>query len=401
MARNFWRDRSEDETHYDFLGDRNVDFCLSPLNNSRESLLSNHDHTEDIEYEGPSGVALGTSTPHRYATESHYLGDRGRRMSRTSSRIRGSYSLDSRHTRSPEHSRTSHHTSRNTQTREQSQPHRKQKEPEKFDGVTIDFRDFLVQFEQIASWNGWSESEMAQQLIMCLSGEARKLLSHIEPHRLHTYELLKESLTKRFCPAERKAAYATEFYSRVRKSGEGVDDYGYALRRLWYLAFPGQVAADVHLINAFVNGLHDKEMKKHISLSHPTTLESAIGLAIEYEAVESSIARTSPSEKTTSNVQAVRQGGKSIPASQASQSTSGIDELTQTMKTCFNDLARQLQSRRKPYCYYCGKEGHISPQCLEKQNARSSGGRDRRQPTSQGQAQGQAEGHSTQSKPLN
>ena len=75
MARNFWRDRSEDETHYDFLGDRNVDFCLSPLNNSRESLLSNHDHTstEDIEKEGPSGVALGTSTPHRYATESHHL----------------------------------------------------------------------------------------------------------------------------------------------------------------------------------------------------------------------------------------------------------------------------------------------------------------------------------------
>ena len=82
-----------------------------------------------------------------------------------------------------------------------------QKEPEKFDGVTLDFRDFLFQFEQLASLKGWSESEMSQQLIMCLRGEARKLLTHISPYRQHISEPLNESFTNRICPAERNVAY--------------------------------------------------------------------------------------------------------------------------------------------------------------------------------------------------
>ena len=58
-----------------------------------------------------------------------------------------------------------------------------QKEPENFDEVTIDFRYFLVQFEEIASLNGWNESGIAQQLIMCLSSEMKvKLLSQIAPY---------------------------------------------------------------------------------------------------------------------------------------------------------------------------------------------------------------------------
>ncbi|KAK3088175.1 hypothetical protein FSP39_015678 [Pinctada imbricata] len=181
---------------------------------------------------------------------------------------------------------------------------RKQKEPDKFDGQSVDFRDYIVQFEQIANWNGWTSAEMAQQLTMNLSGEARKLLGHIEKSKLADYNRLKDVLLNRFCPPERKAAYATEFYSRVRKPNENIDEFGYALRRLWYLAFPNEGSSYVHLIKAFVNGLSDLEMKKHISLSHPETLEAAIGLAIEFEAVVNSF-------QQNTGVKVVRQRSKS------------------------------------------------------------------------------------------
>lgn len=52
-----------------------------------------------------------------------------------------------------------------------------EKEPEKFDGRSIDWQDYIISFEQVADWNGWNERERAQQLIMSLKGNAQKLLS--------------------------------------------------------------------------------------------------------------------------------------------------------------------------------------------------------------------------------
>lgn len=240
--------------------------------------------------------------------------------------------------------------------------YKKQKDPEKFDGQTVDFRDYIVQFEQIANWNQWSVVEMAQQLTMCLSGEARKMLGHIDRSKLADYYALKEILLKRFCPPERKAAYATEFYARVKKPGESIDEFGYALRRLWYLAFPGEGSADVHLIKAFINGLSDLEMKKHISLSHPATLEAAIGLAIEYEAVLNSFG-TKPSF-----VKAVRSRSKSPNPDK----TDEVGGLVKVLQNCFSELKKDIsdlssKGHREPTCFTCGVKGHISPNCPKRE----------------------------------
>lgn len=41
----------------------------------------------------------------------------------------------------------------------------REKEPEKFDGISTDWQDYIISFEQFADWNNWNERERSQQLI--------------------------------------------------------------------------------------------------------------------------------------------------------------------------------------------------------------------------------------------
>ena len=58
---------------------------------------------------------------------------------------------------------------------------------------------------------------------------------------------------------------------------------------------------EVHVIDQFINGLGHHELQKHVQFRHPRTLHEAIGLATEYEVLESSIDRVKKpqNEETT------------------------------------------------------------------------------------------------------
>ncbi|CAC5391537.1 unnamed protein product [Mytilus coruscus] len=141
--------------------------------------------------------------------------------------------------------------------RSKTQITRREKEPEKFDGKSIDWKDYIVHFEKMAVWNQWNECDKAQQLSMSLRGSAQKLLGDLPPEIVNDYSNLKSTLSQRFNPKERVTACRCEFRTRTRKTyPEG--EYNLFLEQL-----------------------------KHVQFAHPQTLQAAIACAVEYDAFTS------------------------------------------------------------------------------------------------------------------
>ena len=56
------------------------------------------------------------------------------------------------------------------------------------------------------------------------------------------------------------------------------------------MAFPGipYDAKEIYIIDQFIYGLGNQELKKHVKFKHPKTLDHAISLAVEFESFEGS-----------------------------------------------------------------------------------------------------------------
>ena len=167
---------------------------------------------------------------------------------------------------------------------------RKQCDPDKFDGEKIDWTDYLKHFETVSDWNNWSYREKGMQLAMSLRGQAQRVLGDLSFYgAVEDFDSLVKELTRRFSPVERETSYRLEFRNRVRQSQESVMQFGYALRRLASEAFPSipNDCQEQWVLDQFVIGLNNHELKKHVQFGHPKNLNEAIALALEYESFES------------------------------------------------------------------------------------------------------------------
>ena len=99
---------------------------------------------------------------------------------------------------------------------------RKAKDSKPFDGVKIEWCDYLKHFLYVAEWNDWDDEEIAEQLVMTFDGQALKLLGELDNHILGNFTLLVRELNRRFDPTEWAEAWKIEFHSRFRKPKESV-----------------------------------------------------------------------------------------------------------------------------------------------------------------------------------
>ena len=246
---------------------------------------------------------------------------------------------------------------------------RKQKEPDKFDGKSVEWKDFLVHFEQVSDWNCWSYEERSQQLVMSLRGEAQKLLGDLTLEQQKDYDNLKSILTKRFNPQELVIAHRCEFRSRKRNKGESPSDYGYALRRLGCLAFPEMTYNDreINVLEQFINGIGNSAIHDHVIFHHPKTLEEAISLAIEFEAVKG----------PQFSLHKPLYGGEGVNSVNSKKENEPFKEMTELMKlmkdcvdklTKFRGLGRKGKNKdvKNMECYECHQLGHLSYDCPKK-----------------------------------
>lgn len=237
------------------------------------------------------------------------------------------------------------------------------RDPKPFDGVKIEWCDYIKHFETVADWNGWSPAEKAKQLVMCFDGEAIKLLGELPKEVLSDYKLLVHDLNRRYDPTERAQAWKVEFRNRFRKPTESIMQYAQSLTRLVSKAFPNMpsYAQQQWVLDQFTMGIGSLELQRHVQFGHPKELSEAVSLATEYEAFEAGMKHKKPYQKP-SEVFSV------IPVSDHSSSskTFGKDKSHNPSQGNHGyhgyqkNSGENTETRR---CHYCKKPGHLIKDC--------------------------------------
>ncbi|MEW8341708.1 MAG: hypothetical protein AB2708_17830, partial [Candidatus Thiodiazotropha taylori] len=228
---------------------------------------------------------------------------------------------------------------------------RKEKEPDKFDGRNVEYRDFIAHFETVALWNKWDQTEKAQQLAMCLRGQAQKLLGELNPNELNDYDHLRKILSQRYDPQERSVAYRCEFRSRKRQKNENPSDFAYALKRLACLAYPEMPydCREINVLEQYLNNVGSSDLKEHVIFRHPKSVDEAY--TVEYEAVKG--IQVFPSKPKTEQEQGVVQALKSNQNSKSETTPniqSSLNDLLQALNVCmekWNKTLHDLQCANK------------------------------------------------------
>ncbi|KAK0140088.1 hypothetical protein N1851_022974 [Merluccius polli] len=181
-------------------------------------------------------------------------------------------------------------------------------------GGTSDWEAFHAQFELLAHAGEWTEEEKALQLAMCLTDDALKCLLLISPEDRHDYGALVGALKRRFGQCVRPDLLKNELSSRCRLPGEPLrvlaNDIESLTRRA-YAHMPPDVQSELAR-DQFIRALSPTELRVHVQLEHPQSVQAALELAVEREIVWGVSAGSSRSEGMPTTRVARRPGEASV-----------------------------------------------------------------------------------------
>ena len=157
-------------------------------------------------------------------------------------------------------------------------------------------------------------------------------------------------------------------------------EFGYSIRRLVGQAFPKySVSAQEEMsIDYFIQGLDVGELKVHVQLMHPITLESAISHAFEYESLKAE----SYSSLSKPHTAALHEGDNSCDISVENELKyykGEVDKLKESLKKLMSaqdnvenrktwqKRQKERNTRRRPQqmdlCFKCGSSDHYIADC--------------------------------------
>jgi hypothetical protein len=273
-----------------------------------------------------------------------------------------------------------------------------------FNEKEVTWPDYLVQFEAVAAWNGWTKPERAMQLVAALSGRATSFLAGLSTRQKLDYDYLLQRLTARFDPVSQATAVRAELRLRQRRKNETLSEFGEEVRQMIIRAYStwDTAAREDLAVERFIDGLTDRDQQRHVTLAAPTTLTAAITTAAHFENVvkrHAPVAVPKPPKvewqvfPEKRRVQAV---GNQTEADLAGAVTAALkpfmQQLEVVLKSCSNRPEPMPQAPCRPpagprggaragrgqpppgktgragpdggrRCWTCGEEGHFSREC--------------------------------------
>ncbi|ESO90373.1 hypothetical protein LOTGIDRAFT_164300 [Lottia gigantea] len=172
--------------------------------------------------------------------------------------------------------------------------------PDTFTGEEEEFIDLLESFEACAAVNKWTDEEKCQFVAIKLKGSARKVFNDIEPGAKREWILLEDELKRRLDGTRRPDLYKSEFLTRIKKSDEGYLDFSNALRILARKEYPivSVGIRDELARDQFLRGLGGVDISLKVRHMNPATLDDAVRMSIEWEAVERDVRNQSANKPT-------------------------------------------------------------------------------------------------------
>lgn len=219
-----------------------------------------------------------------------------------------------------------------------------------------DWEAFHAQFELLARAAAWSEENKALQLAMCLTDEALSCLLQLSPAEREDYGALVGALQRRFGQCNQPGVLRAELTNRQRQPGEPLrmlaNDIE-TLSRKAYAHMPAVVQNELAR-DQFIRALLPKELRVQTQLAHPRSLQEALELAAEREAVGA--AAGSYNEPIARAV---------VHDSPSQEKPIWAAELTELIRAVSLQTAQNNPNPRRtpPVCWTCGLQGHISRRC--------------------------------------
>ena len=161
--------------------------------------------------------------------------------------------------------------------------HRQQIKVDKYDGSSC-VEVFLCQFEDIADYNHWTESDKLAHLKAALVGSARYLMAE---SRGLSYQNMKEKLRRRYSNLEQQERFKVELRTRRRRADESLQDLSHDVERLVALAYPGAPPEMLDILgrDAFIDALNNTSLEFKIKERETPTMANALTMAMRLEAL--------------------------------------------------------------------------------------------------------------------
>lgn len=229
----------------------------------------------------------------------------------------------------------------------------KPKKPATYSGKT-GWREYLIHFEMVAEFNKWDDRTKAFELALSLRDDAQVTLSDLKPQERKNFKSIVTALTSRFEPEDQSELFRSELKSRFRKKDEPLTEFAQDIKRLVRLAYPN-TDVDVRATlgrNAFEDSLGDPDMEWAVHQGKPKSIETAVKLALEFEAFRGSRKQLNPPRlnKAPMRVQ--------------------TEEPILENKTNNNSQNRMRDPpRNQKLCTYCARRGHLEHECFTKKKA--------------------------------